>query len=60
MVFAILALQGNLLVIHAIAAIVGGGSGSYLGTRLAIKKGEDFAKYALAVCATIGAVALLA
>lgn len=59
-VFAILALQGNLLVIHAIAAIVGGGSGSYLGTRLAIKKGEDFAKYALAVCATIGAVALLA
>ena len=59
-IFAILAAQGNFLLIHAIAAIIGGSAGSYLGTRLAIKKGEDFAKYALAVGALIGAVTLLA
>ena len=59
-IFSILAFQGNFLLFHAIAAIIGGSAGSYLGTRFAIKKGEDFAKYALAVGATIGAVALLA
>ena len=59
-IFSILAFQGNFLFFHAIAAIVGGSAGSYLGTRFAIKKGENFAKYALAVGATIGAVALLA
>lgn len=58
-IFTILAPQGNLLVFHAIAAIIGGSIGSYLGTRLAIKKGESFAKYALAVGALIGAIALL-
>lgn len=58
-IFAILAFQGNFLLFHAIAAIVGGSLGSYLGTRFAIKKGENFAKYALAVGALIGAVALL-
>jgi uncharacterized membrane protein YfcA len=58
-IFAILAWQGNFLLFHAIAAIIGGSIGSYLGTRLAIKKGENFAKYALAVGALIGAVTLL-
>jgi uncharacterized membrane protein YfcA len=59
-IFVILALQGNLLLIHAVAAIVGGSAGSYLGTKFAIKKGENFAKYALAAGAVIGAVTLLA
>lgn len=58
-IFAILALQGNFLLFHAIAAIVGGSIGSYIGTKVAVKKGESFAKYALAVGALIGAVALL-
>ena len=57
-IFAILALQGNFLLLHALAAIVGGSIGSYLGTRFAIKKGEKFAKYALAIGAFIGAIAL--
>lgn len=58
-IFAILAFQGNFLLLHALAAIIGGSVGSYLGTRFAIKKSEKFAKYALAVGALIGAVALL-
>jgi uncharacterized membrane protein YfcA len=58
-IFTILASQGNFLVFHAVAAIIGGSLGSYIGTRFAIKKGENFAKYALAVGALIGAVALL-
>ncbi|MES2630989.1 MAG: sulfite exporter TauE/SafE family protein [Patescibacteria group bacterium] len=58
-IFAALAFQGNFLVLHALAAIIGGSFGSYLGTRFAIKKGEDFARYALAVGAAIGAVMLL-
>lgn len=58
-IFSILAFQGNFLLLHALVAIIGGSAGSYLGTRFALKKGEDFAKYALAVGATIGAVALL-
>jgi len=48
-IFSILAFQGNFLVLHAIAAIIGGSLGSYIGTRFAIKKGETFAKYALAI-----------
>lgn len=58
-IFAILAFQGNFMLLHAVVAIVGGSLGSYMGTRFAIKKGENFAKYALAVGALIGAVALL-
>lgn len=58
-IFVILARQGNFLLFHAIAAIIGGGLGSYLGTKFAVKKGESFAKYALAAGALIGAIALL-
>jgi len=58
-IFAVLAFEGNFLLFHAIAAVIGGSLGSYLGTRFAIKKGENFAKYALAVGAMIGAGALL-
>lgn len=58
-IFAILAFQGNFLLLHAVAAIIGGSLGSYIGTRYAIKKGENFAKYALAVGALVGGVALV-
>ncbi len=58
-IFLILAFQGNFLLVHAIAAIIGGGIGSYLGTKFAIKKGENFARYALAVGAMIGAIVLI-
>lgn len=58
-IFTILALQGHFLLFHALSAIIGGSIGSYFGTKIAIKKGENFAKYALAIGAGIGAVALL-
>ncbi len=58
-IFSILAWQGNFLIFHAISGIVGGTIGSYIGTQFAIKKGEVFAKYALAIGALIGVVALL-
>lgn len=58
-IFPILAFQGNFLPFHALAALLGGSLGSYIGTRIAIKKGEKFAKYALAIGAFIGAIALL-
>lgn len=58
-IFSLLAFQGNFLPFHAVAAVIGGSLGSYLGTRFAIKKGENFAKYALALGALIGAIALL-
>ena len=44
---------------HAIAEFIGGSIGSYIGTKYAIKKGETFAKYALAIMSLVGAVALL-
>ncbi len=59
LIFVILATQGNLLLFHAVLAFLGGSIGSYLGTRFAIKRGEGFAKYALAVGAFVGAIALL-
>lgn len=57
-IFVILASQGNILIYHAIFAIIGGSLGSYIGTLFAIKRGENYARYALAVGALIGAVAL--
>lgn len=55
-----LALQGNFLWQHSVAAILGGVFGSYIGTKYAIKKGEDFAKYLLAIMSVVGAVVLMA
>lgn len=51
--------QGYLIWQHALAGFIGGSIGSYIGTKYAIKKGEAFAKYALAIMSLIGAVALL-
>ena len=58
-VFIILVWLGNFLWPHALAGIMGGSLGSYIGTKLAIKKGEKFAKYALALGAIISSLALL-
>lgn len=57
--FSLLALQGNFIWPHALAGITGGIFGSYFGTKFAIKKGEGFARQALAAGALLSSVALL-
>ena len=57
-IFGILVFLGNFLWPHALAGIIGGSLGSYIGTKLAIKKGEKFAKYALAFGAVVSSLAL--
>lgn len=57
--FAVLAAQGFFMWQHALAGIIGGSVGSYLGTRFAVSKGETFAKWALAISACVSAVILL-
>lgn len=58
-IFIVLVIFGNFLWQHALAGITGGVIGSYIGTKFAIRKGDVFAKYALAIGALIGAIALL-
>lgn len=58
-IFTILLSLGNFVWAHALAGIAGGIMGSFLGTRYAIKQGEDFARYALATGAIISAILLL-
>jgi uncharacterized membrane protein YfcA len=55
----VLSLQGYFVWQHALVALAGGSIGSYIGTKYAIKKGETFAKYSLAVIAAISSIALL-
>ena len=57
--FVAFAVQGYLVWQHALAGFIGGSIGSYIGTKYAIKKGETFARYALAIMSLVGAVALL-
>lgn len=57
--FIFLTSQGFFMWQHALAGLIGGSIGSYFGTKFAISKGEKFAKWALAVGAFLGAVALL-
>lgn len=58
-IFIVLVSFGNFLWPHALAGIIGGALGSYIGTKFAIKKGEKFAKYALTAGAAISSFALL-
>lgn len=58
-ILSILASLGNFIWGHAIAGILGGIIGSYIGTRYAIKRGENFAKYALVAGAAISSLLLL-
>ncbi len=57
--FMLLAAQGGFLWQHGFMALAGATVGSYVGTRFAIKKGETFAKYTVAVMSLLGATALL-
>lgn len=57
--FIVLAAQGFFLWQHGLMALAGGAIGSYIGTRYAIKRGERFAKYALATISVVGACILL-
>jgi uncharacterized membrane protein YfcA len=52
-IFIVLASFGNFIWQHAIAGILGGITGSYFGTKFAIKRGEKFAKYALCAGAIV-------
>lgn len=58
-IFAVLFWLGNFIWQHALAGILGGIIGSYFGTRFAIKRGENFAKYTLAGGAALSAILLL-
>lgn len=51
--------QGFLVWQYALAAFLGGTLGAYIGTKYAVKKGDKFAKYALAAVSLLGAVVLL-
>jgi uncharacterized membrane protein YfcA len=53
-------LQGYFIWQQALAGFIGGSIGSYVGTKYTVKRGEIFAKYALAVMSLVGAVALMA
>lgn len=57
--FLLLTLQGHLLIVHGVAALAGSIIGSNIGTKFAIKKGEKFAKWALAITAAVSALLLL-
>lgn len=57
--FVAFAVQGFFIWQHAIAGFIGGSIGSYIGTKYAVKKGESFAKYALAIMSLVGAIALI-
>jgi uncharacterized membrane protein YfcA len=46
-IFIILSMQGHFLLVHSVSAILGSSIGSYMGTKYAVKKGENFAKWAL-------------
>lgn len=56
--FVTFAIQGYFIWQHAIAGLIGGSIGSYIGTKYAIKKGELFARYALVALSFIGVVML--
>jgi uncharacterized protein len=58
-IFIILFWLGNFVWQHATAGILGGMIGSYIGTRFAIKRGENFAKYTLVAGAAISSILLL-
>jgi uncharacterized membrane protein YfcA len=57
--FMLLTIGGYFVWTYAIVGFVGALIGSYIGTRVAISKGNKFARYALAAIALVSAVALL-
>jgi uncharacterized membrane protein YfcA len=57
--FFLLTISGNFVWVYAVAGVIGAFIGSYIGTRVAISKGDQFARYALASMALVSALALL-
>lgn len=57
--FIVLAAQGYFIWQHALAGIIGGSIGSYAGTKFAISKGETFARWSLAISASVSSIVLL-
>lgn len=57
--FCIILPQGFILWGHALASLAGCYLGGYIGTKIAIKKGEVFVKYALAGVMIVSGIALL-
>ena len=58
-IFVILVVLGGFFWQHAVAGILGGTIGTYIGTKFVINRGEKFAKYALATGAVISSIAIL-
>ncbi len=58
-IFVILVFSGGFVWQHAFAGIIGGSLGSYIGTKLAINKGERFAKNTLAIGAVVSSIVLI-
>lgn len=52
-------LHEHIVWIYTLATVSGSMTGSYVGTRLAVKRGEDFARKALAAMAVVSALSLL-
>lgn len=59
LLFILLFFQGLVVLTYGFATLFGSLIGSYVGSRLAIKKGERFVKYALALTMAISGLALI-
>ena len=59
LIFTVLIFFGGFVWQHALAALLGGSTGSFIGTKFSIKRGEHFAKLALSVSGVISAVLLI-
>ena len=57
--FVLLAFQGLVWWPHAIAGLAGGIIGSHIGSHIAIRKGDKFVKYMLAIVMLTSGIALL-
>lgn len=59
MAFCIVLPQGYIVWSYALVTLAGCWIGGFIGTKIAIKKGEAFVKYALAIVMVISGIALL-
>lgn len=57
--FALLALLGNFVWAHGVMGILGGITGSYIGTRIALHRGERFARWMLVAGGALTATGLI-
>ena len=59
MLFVLLLIQGLVVVAHGVAGLIGSVIGSHIGAHIAIKKGNKFVKYMLAIVMAISGIILL-